>query len=57
MKIIVTLFWSIVIGQVVGYIMTALAGVPDKPLAVLIASIVFAAFVVVFKYAAIVETN
>ncbi|HFU9602875.1 TPA: DUF2929 family protein, partial [Streptococcus agalactiae] len=30
MKVLVTLFWSAVIGEVVGYIMTALAGVADK---------------------------
>ncbi|WP_369123643.1 DUF2929 family protein [Coprococcus eutactus] len=29
MIVLVTLFWSAVIGEVVGYIMTALAGVAD----------------------------
>ena len=29
MKLIVTLFWSLALGQVVGYVATALAGVPE----------------------------
>lgn len=53
MKIIVTLFWAAAIGQVVGYIMTALAGVPDNALATLIVSLVFGLFIVLFNAVAI----
>ncbi|GBG96075.1 DUF2929 family protein [Lactococcus termiticola] len=53
MKVIVTLFWTLVIGQVVGYIMTALAGVPDNPLYVLYASIGFAIFILIFQAIAV----
>ncbi len=45
MKLIVALFWSAVIGEVVGYIMTALAGYPDNAVWTLIVSLVFGLFV------------
>ena len=53
MKFIVTLFWSLVIGQVVGYIMTALAGVSDNVITTAIVSVFFAIFILVFDAIAI----
>ncbi|MDR0199860.1 MAG: YjzD family protein [Streptococcaceae bacterium] len=45
MKLIVILFWSLLVGQVVGYIMTALAGVPDPDLWTTGISLVFGVFI------------
>lgn len=53
MKIIVTLFWTLTIGQVVGYIMTALMGFPDNTIWTAIISVFFAIFVLVFNAIAI----
>ncbi|PCS00380.1 DUF2929 family protein [Lactococcus fujiensis] len=55
MKLIVALFWSAVIGEVVGYIMTALAGVADNAIWTLVVSIIFGLFVYVASN--IVVTN
>jgi hypothetical protein len=49
MKIIVTLFWAAAIGQVVGYIMTALVQVPDNPLFALVISLCFGLFILLFE--------
>jgi len=53
MKVVVTLFWAAVIGQVVGYIMTALAGAKDNVLGTLIVSLFFGLFIVLFNAIAI----
>lgn len=45
MKLIVALFWSAIIGEVAGYIMTALAGDPDSVTWTLIISLIFGLFV------------
>lgn len=45
MKLIVALFWSVVIGEVAGYIMTALAGSPDNAVWTLVVSLIFGLFV------------
>lgn len=50
MKLIVALFWSAVIGEVAGYIMTALAGVPDSAVWTLIISLIFGLFVYIVSY-------
>ncbi|HAP14549.1 MAG TPA: DUF2929 domain-containing protein [Lactococcus sp.] len=55
MKVLVTLFWSAVIGEVVGYIITALAGVPDEPLSTLIVSLVFGLFVLLISEVGVVQ--
>ncbi|QDK70660.1 DUF2929 family protein [Lactococcus protaetiae] len=53
MKLIVTLFWSLAIGQVAGYIMTALAGVPDPELWTTLISLIFGFFVYIFQAIAV----
>jgi hypothetical protein len=55
MKVLVTLFWLAVIGEVVGYIMTALAGVADKPFSTLVVSLVFGLFVLLISKVGVVE--
>ncbi|MDR0298386.1 MAG: YjzD family protein [Streptococcaceae bacterium] len=45
MKLLVTLFWALVIGQVVGYIMTALSGTTDNVAGTAIVSLLFGCFV------------
>lgn len=57
MKVIVTLFWALFIGEVVGYIMTALAGVPDNPIAVGIVALVFGVFVLILSKIALLENT
>ncbi|CAM3140935.1 DUF2929 family protein [Lactococcus hircilactis] len=49
MKLIVALFWSAVIGEVAGYIMTALAGVADNTVWTLAVSLIFGVFVYVIS--------
>jgi len=54
MKIIVTLFWSLAIGQVVGYIMLQLAGVKSFPEPWVIGvSLIFGLFVLLINAIAI----
>ncbi|MGL4333723.1 MAG: DUF2929 family protein [Lactococcus garvieae] len=42
-------------GEVVGYIMTALAGVADKPFSTLVVSLVFGLFVLLISEVGVVE--
>ncbi len=59
MKLIVTLFWSLALGQVAsvnpeaGYVATALAGVPDPELWTTIISLIFGLFVYLFQAVAV----
>ncbi|WP_414739240.1 DUF2929 family protein [Lactococcus cremoris] len=53
MKLIVTLFWSLALGQVVSYVATALAGVPDPELWTTIISLIFGLFVYLFQAVAV----
>ena len=53
MKLIVTLFWSLALGQVVGYVATALAGVPVPELWTTIISLIFGLFVYLFQAVAV----
>ncbi|MFC4653385.1 DUF2929 family protein [Lactococcus nasutitermitis] len=53
MKLIVALFWSVVLGEVAGYIMTALAGVPDNATWTLGVSLVFGIFVYIVSIVAV----
>ena len=53
MKLIVTLFWSLALGQVVGDVATALAGVPDPELWTTIISLIFGLFVYLFQAVAV----
>ena len=53
MKLIVVLFWAAAIGEVVGYIMTALAGTPDNAVWTLIISLIFGLFVYILNLVAI----
>ena len=53
MKLIVTLFWSLALGQVVGYVAPALAGVPDPELWTTIISLIFGLFVYLFQAVAV----
>ena len=53
MKLIVTLFWSLALGQVVGYVAAALAGVPDPELWTTIISLIFGLFVYLFQAVAV----
>ncbi|RZI48761.1 YjzD family protein [Lactococcus kimchii] len=53
MKLIVTLFWALVLGQVVGYIATALSGVPDPELWTTLISLLFGLFVYLFQAVAV----
>ena len=50
MKLIVALFWSAVIGEVAGYIMTALAGAADDAVWTLIISLIFGLFCYIISY-------
>lgn len=52
-QVIQTLFWSLALGQVVGYVATALAGVPDPELWTTIISLIFGLFVYLFQAVAV----
>ncbi|MQW22073.1 MULTISPECIES: DUF2929 family protein [unclassified Lactococcus] len=57
MKLVVALFWSVCIGQVAGYIMTALAGVTDNVFWTLIVSLIFGLFVYLVSNIAVIEPS
>lgn len=56
-KTLVTLFWALVIGQVVGYIMTALSSVPDPEYWTVGISLAFGLFVLFVRAIALPKTE
>ena len=50
MKYLTVLFWSLVLGQVLGYILSALQGTPDNIQLVAIGSVFFAGFVILLAH-------
>jgi uncharacterized membrane protein len=45
MKYLVVTFWTVILGQVVGYIITSLAGVPIQVMNTLVVSLIVEVFV------------